>query len=44
MILMSPIAYPITYILDKIWGQELEQFIQSNKELSKLVDIHAKFN
>ena len=43
MILMSPLAYPISYILDKILGQELGT-IYSNKELTKLVDIHAKFN
>ena len=43
MILMSPLAWPISYILDKALGDELGT-IYSNKELTKLVDIHAKFN
>eukprot|EP01084_Bolivina_argentea_P088726 160202_1 len=42
MICLAPIAYPISYILDWVLGEELGT-IYSNKELSKLVDITAKY-
>ena len=42
MFLLAIIAYPISWILDKVLGEELGT-IYSNKELSKLVDITAKY-
>jgi len=41
MWLMFVIAYPIAYVLDRILGDELGT-IYSNKELQKLVEIHAE--
>ena len=41
MWIMAIIAYPISYVLDKILGDELGT-VYSNKELQKLVDIHAE--
>eukprot|EP01084_Bolivina_argentea_P088728 160204_1 len=42
MILLAPMAWPISYILDWLLGEELG-VIYSNKELTKLVDITHKY-
>ncbi len=41
MWLMAIIAYPISYLLDRVLGDELGT-VYSNKELQKLVEIHAE--
>jgi len=43
MWLMAVVAYPIAYLLDKALGKELGT-VYSNKELQKLVEIHAQLD
>jgi len=41
LIILSPIAFPMSFILDKFFGDEVGM-IYSNTELKKLVKIHEK--
>eukprot|EP01083_Nonionella_stella_P003783 10875_1 len=41
MWIMGIVAYPISYLLDRVLGDELGT-VYSNKELQKLVEIHAE--
>ena len=41
MFIFGVFSYPVSIVLDKVLGYELEK-TYSNKELQKLVDIHAK--
>ena len=41
MWIMAVIAFPIAFLLDKLLGEELGT-VYTNKELQKLVDIHAE--